>query len=209
MLIFDRIVNLSQQKHEEIQKLIRATRGNRISFEGFQIMIDLIRPVVVNKKLQSLIDNSVVRQQKGWSPLTLLLYAYLNNGLHGLINYKIQQQNQSPDKAIRETTDFVYNTLKYQTVKYLGAFNIMYKYFISKRQNIKFESVLGIERLLLKLEHDAISEEARVASDYGVPVDIVHYYEEKLDVSKDAIKQGFDRFESEIFERIDKLISKN
>ena len=36
---------------------------------------------------------------------------------------------------MRETAELIYNTFKYQLVKYLGVFNLMYKYYISKIEN--------------------------------------------------------------------------
>ena len=35
--------------------------------------------------------------------------------------------------------------------------------------DLSFEDVTGIDKLLIKLEYNAFSEEARIASDYGVP----------------------------------------
>ncbi|PLX08135.1 MAG: hypothetical protein C0596_07495 [Marinilabiliales bacterium] len=136
--------------------------------------------------------------------LTNLVHFYLVGGFKSSILYHHRQRGASIDEAIRKTSEFVYNTLKYQAVKYLCVFNIMYKYFISINSVTKFEDVTGIDRLLLKFEYNALTDEGRIASDYGVPSSIVDYYEnpeQQLD-----IKAGFDGYELMTFNKIDKII---
>ncbi|MDD5572008.1 MAG: hypothetical protein PHD97_12735, partial [Bacteroidales bacterium] len=111
------------------------------------------------------------------------------------------------DNAVKITAKFVYNTLKYQTVKYLGVFNLMYKFYNSKKDNLDFKDVPGIEKLLLKFEYNALTDEGRIASDYGVPSSVVDYYE--YPARQIEIKSNFDNFELKSFDKIEKIIYKN
>lgn len=204
MKIYDGIKSFSEQQHNAIQDLIEySIKFKKIKYEGFQYILDCIEPIVKNPRLKMLISIRI----NGYSNLTKLIYAFLNNGLHGLISYKINN-GETPDNAIKTSTDLVYNTIKYQVVKYLGAFNVMYKYFISSRRKQNFDDVLGLEKLLLKLEHNAISEEARIVSDYGAPASIVDYYETDSQYQKNNLKASFDNYENEIFNKVQKLVSK-
>ena len=82
----------------------------------------------------------------------------------------------------------------------------MFKYHLSQTTNVAFDKISGIDILLIKLEYNALSQEGRVASDYGVPSNIVEYYENPD--SSERIKSRFDNYEREIFNRIDRIISK-
>lgn len=112
------------------------------------------------------------------------------------------------DSAMRETAELIYNTFKYQLVKYLGVFNLMYKYYISKLERKTVEETSGIDILLIKLEYNAFSEEAKIASDYGVPNKIVAYYDAKTSEQARTIQNSFDSYERNIFEKVKKIIEK-
>ena len=99
--------------------------------------------------------------------------------------------------------NFVYNTLKYQLVKYLGAFNLLYKYIISVQTEADMEDVRGFDRLLSKLEYNAISVRAKMVSDYGTPNKIVTYFEEETsDEKKNKLKNTFDPYEQKLFKKL-------
>ncbi|WP_419673025.1 hypothetical protein [Aliarcobacter butzleri] len=53
----------------------------------------------------------------------------------------------------------------------------MYKFIESKRSNTDINEVIGIDKLLRKLEYNATSELGKLASDYGVPSKIIDYYD--------------------------------
>lgn len=201
--IYDEIRKLNSSEIEAIKALIRVINYKMdIDYDGFQVILKVIRPIVKNQKLIFLIDYKGSNGE--FSTLTHLLHFYLTGGFIGSINYKISQ-NVKIDKAISDTAEFVYNTLKYQVVKYLGVFNIMYR-FIQAQENAKtFEDVTGIDRLLVKLEYNAMTENGRIASDYGVPSSVLEYYE-NTDKSKD-IKTNFDNYEMKIFDKIERIIN--
>lgn len=112
------------------------------------------------------------------------------------------------DSAMRETAELIYNTFKYQLVKYLGVFNLMYKYYISQLESKSLEETSGIDILLIKLEYNAFSEEAKIASDYGVPNKIVAYYDAKTPEQARNIRNSFDSYEKNIFEKVKNIIEK-
>ena len=146
-----------------------------------------------------------------------MLSSYLESGFHGSVQYILQNKTQpmkngpngkrpyTVDEAVRESSDFIFSTLKYQLVKYLGVFNLMYKYFLASQKNITMDEVSGIDRLLLKLEYNATSTKGRLASDYGVPSKIIEYYE---DGEKGGGVERFDPFELEKFHQIESIFNK-
>ena len=213
--LFDIINNLSIIENQNIKKLIAATNGPsvKIDFVGFDLILDIIKNIVISNDLKFLIREKKATKNNKFSksehyPLTYVLNAYLNSGFKGLVDYKIEKQNLIVDKAIQESSKFVYNTLKYQLVKYLGVFNILYKYIRSKKENK--EDVPGIDKLLSKLEHNAFTKLGKLASDYGVPYQIVNYYD-TLEINPQIarqIKEKFDGYEKKAFENFEKILDK-
>lgn len=204
IMIFDSIVNLNDNDLSAIKKLIQIINYRLdIHYDGFQLVLDILEPIVKNKGLKFLIEHK--GKKEDYSVLTHLIHFYLKGGFNGSIRYHLSI-GKTIDDAIKETAKFVYNTLKYQVVKYLGVFNLMYKFFISQKENIEYKSVVGIDKLLLKFEYNALSDEGRIASDYGVPASIVEYYE-NLEEQK-IIKDSFDNYELKAFEKVEKIIKK-
>ena len=129
-----------------------------------------------------------------------MVWSFFRSGFKEMVN----RNTKSIDQAVKETAEFVYNTLKYHVVKYFGVFNLMYKYYISKTKNIPIDDVVGIDGILMKMEYNAISEKGRIASDYGVPQKIIEYYEADEDPNKII---GLDNYEKEILYKVDKLLN--
>lgn len=203
--VYDSITKLSVDDFDQVKDLIKHINHKLdIKYDGFQIVLDTILPIVKNKDLKFLIEFKGKRGEH--SMLTNLVHYYLTEGFKGSVQYQLSI-GKSIDESMSLTAKFVYNTLKYQTVKYLGVFNLMYKYYISKQTNQKFEDVSGLDKLLLKFEHNALTDEGRMASDYGVPSIIVDYYENEN--KRDVIKSKFDNYELSSFKKIEKIINKN
>ena len=207
IFFYDRIKELTGFEHNEIVKLIRATNKKepQIDFNGFQIIIDLLSPLIHNNKLQFLFGRSEwdPNNPSQYSRITNKLYWYLKEGFKGAFKFNHKVMGLDVDKAMREAADFVYNILKYQLVKYLGVFNLMYKVERSQTLEKNFDDVKGLDRLLTKLEYNAFSKEARIANDYGVPASIIKYYDSE---SEDRLSIRFDEYETIIFEKVQKLI---
>lgn len=208
--LYDVIYNLSLDENQKIKRLISSiNRENvKIDFDGFDTVIVLLLPIVSNmeianfitRKKRSPIDN------KEHAILTYLLNAYLTYGFKGLVDFKITIQKKDVDKSMQESSKFIYNTLKYQLVKYLGVFNSLYKYVRSQKEGK--EDIIGIDKLLSKLEHNAFTKSGKLASDYGVPYRIVKYYDSLESNSNEAkiIQSKFDSYELVAFEKFKKIL---
>lgn len=208
IVIYDNIISLTKQQHSHIARLIiQLQKGLSLDFDGLKIVLNVIKPIVKNDNLSFLISNETPIKKgsnagKLYSTLIYALYAYLSDGFLGTIKYNLSRFD-TVDQAVRESSRFIFNTLKYQLVKYLGVFNIMYKYHLSTKLNNLLDENIGIDKLLIKLEYNATSEKGRLASDYGVPSSIVEYYDKGED--RKLIKK-FDEFESRKFEIIQSII---
>ncbi len=200
--IYDNIKKLTDLEISAIKKLIRFINFKMdIDYDGFQVVLNIIEPIVKNQKLKFLIEYKGESGQ--YSTLTHLVHFYLTGGFRGSINFKLRK-GSTVDKAISDTSEFVYNTLKYQVVKYLGVFNIMYKFYRYQVTQQPMEEVSGLDRLLTKLEYNAFTESGRIASDFGVPTAVVNYYEDSE--NSENIRKSFDDYEIEIFNRVEKII---
>jgi len=203
MIIYDRIKHLTDDEIELIKKLIRTINFRlNIDYDGFQLVLNIIEPIIKNQELKSMIE---YKKDDRISVLTHYVYFYLRDGFKGSISFKLNQ-GLVIDKAISESAKFVYNTLKYQVVKYLGVFNIMYKHSRSEITKQPFEEVSGIDRLLTKFEYNAFTENGRIASDFGVPTKVVEYYENPENSNR--ISEQFDSYEKEIFKKVENIINK-
>lgn len=189
IIVYDRIQSCYSSDNSKIILLIQKLNYNmKLDWVGFQAIIDIITPIVKDKKLKSLIE--ITCKNCSESVITAKLYYYLSGGFFELLQFNLAEKGQDKDTAIRETADIIYNIFKYQLVKYLGVFDIMYRYVRSIKENKPFSDVVGISKLLKKLEYNALSENARLLSDYGVPFNIVEFYEnENSQIQFDAYEK--------------------
>lgn len=215
LAVFDRIASLSSQEHKHITGLIaQLQRGLSLDFDGLKVVFSVIKPIVTNDNLNFLIGNETPIKKgpnagKLYSTLIYALSAYLSDGFPGTVRYNLSRVDKkgnkiTVDQAVRDSSKFVFNTLKYQLVKYLGVFNIMYKYYLSTKSGNKMEEHLGIDKLLIKLEYNAMSEKGRLASDYGVPSSIVEYYDKG---ENQKLTEKFDEFEYKKFGVIQSILN--
>lgn len=219
IVVYDNIIKFSPMHHQTIRKLIKAINSQMfLDFDGFQVVLNSFRPIVTSDKLQRLIDYKAEAKGKNtgrqYSVIVFMLNSYLKSGFHGSVQYIVENKTKQTkkgerpytiDEAIRESSDFIFSTLKYQLVKYLGVFNLMYKYAISSNSNVDIEEVAGIDRLLLKLEYNATTEKGRLASDYGVPSKLLDYYENG---ENESDLKKLDHFELEKFIQIEAIFNK-
>ena len=205
--IYDSIVALNGNQHVLIKILIQRINSPAnigIDWDGMQIILDCVHPIV-NSPLDALIEQKTNRGKGKHSILVPMLHNYLEEGFRGLVNFKRSNQGETIDQATRKTARFVYNTAKYQLVKYLGVFNVMYKFYRSKAEDIEFEQVSGIDRLLTKLEYNALTELGRKVSDYGVPARVLQYYESEQGSN---IQNTFDDFEKRVFNNVESIVNR-
>lgn len=206
IVVYDNIAGLNNQ-HAHLKALIQKVNIPKhisIDWNGLQVILDCILPIV-NEALGSLIERKTNHGEGEHSILIPMLHNYLEKGFRGLVFYRCENLKENTDQATRATARFVFNTAKYQLVKYFGVFNVMYKFHRSKSENIEFEKVPGIDRLLAKLEYNAITELGRKVSDYGVPAKVLQYYE---DEQENHVKISFDEFEQKIFASVERVVNR-
>lgn len=202
--IYDSISLLSQDELNNLSEFIRRVAAyTQITWDGFQSILNIIRPIVKDKKIKQLIDRHCKAENgepNEYSVLTAKTHFYLKGGFFGMLEYNLK--NKNINEAIRDTSDMIYNVFKYQLVKYIGVFDLMYKCVQSQKTGKLFDEIEGVSRLLKKLEYGAITENAQILSDYGVPYSIVKYYEE----NKLSHNKNFDDYEQYIDHKISVLL---
>lgn len=208
MTIYVRITELNSEDLNAIKDLIQKVQTNRIDFKGFDVFINTIKPIVRDKNFIFLLKRASWKDEKGqevtkeYPRISYSLYFYLKGGFQELFNYRYNILKESVDEAMRRASELIFNTFKYNLVKYLGVFNLMYKYHQSKIEGKNFDEILALDKLLSKLEYNAYTEKGKVASDYGVPQKIIDYYDSESEFRKNRILRSFDNYEKEIFEKI-------
>lgn len=213
--IYDNIAQLSSESHQRIKTLIAGLNTPKMTLEknGFQVLLNTIEEIVDNENLKAMIKNRFEDKfnQNLYSILFASLNRYLDTGFNGIYSFYLKREKNpnsstAVNSAMRKTSSLIYNTFKYQLVKYIGVFNLMYKFYISQKDKISYEDASGIDILLIKLEYNAFSEKARIASDYGVPHKIINYYDSANQNEANRIQRSFDSYEKAIFERINNII---
>ena len=203
--LYDTIQNLSEIEIQSIKILIKKINAPsyiKIDWDGMQVALNSLSPILQSEdSLKGLIDRKTHDNTGDHSILIPMLSNYLDGGFKALVKYK-KGQGKSTDEATRETSRFVYNTLKYQLVKYLGVFNILYKFHQSTILDKDIDEVSGIDKLLSKLEYNALTDIGRRVSDYGVPEKVLNYFE-----NRDSTI-SFDAYENSVFKRVSELIDR-
>lgn len=203
--LYDLISNLPDNAINTVKQVpltLEQSHAQRLHWDGFQQIIELILPIIHEDKLKNLITIKAKPQQR-YSVLTVLLSSYLKGGFLSMVRFYTNRPTnpKTKDDAIRRVADFVYNVFKYHLVKYLGLFDVFFRYYISKSENIDMEQVAGLGLLLQKLEYNALSPTARRISDYGVPFKLIDCYDSKTPYDKGQ----FDEYEQHIDQEVNRL----
>jgi len=187
---------------KRVSQYLAQSGAHHLYWSGFQQIMDLILPIVREEKLRNLITIRTGRQQR-YSLITVLLNSYLRGGYLSMVKFYVEKPDspKTKDEAMRQVADFIYNVFKYHLVKYLGLFDVFFRYQISKSEHINMEDVAGLGLLLQKLEYNALSPDARKVSDYGVPFKLIDCYDSKMPYDKGQ----FDTYEQYIDQEISKL----
>ncbi len=200
--LYNRIQKISSFS-DPVKRLARCFnvyRMKNLDWDAFEEIIQIIYPIIKEPKLITLIDCKI--GQGHYSLLTVLLNAYLKDGFLGMVHYNTKEREQpmTKDNAIRKVADYVYNVFKYTLVKYLGIFDLFYRYYVVRKNNqTDINEVSGLGPLIKKLEYDALTPNARKLSDYGVPFKLVRFYD------SETISE-FDSYEKIIFDETKSLI---
>lgn len=173
--LYNTIDRYSEADNAKIRELISRFVGQKkISKEGLDLICRSIRPIVRNEKLRHYVENG--HPDRNHCYLVDMIGAFVTNGFAGSANYYIRKENDV-DSGVRKASEFVFNILRYQVVKYLGLFNMVYKNCVAKKRQCRVDDVSGIEALLLRLEHSADTMLGRKASDIGASFKVVKYYD--------------------------------
>lgn len=207
LYIYKRIKKLNTLETRNIKLLIQYINSPKLNihYGGLKTILYIIKPIITNPQLKRIVETETKIESGTYPIITYMLSAYINNGFLGCVKYQLEKRNKQIDEAIRITADVIFNQFKYQLVKYLGVFNIMYKYHQTTLNNTNIDEEHGIDKLLIKLEYNALTEKGRLASDYGAPQKIIEYYEKEENKN---IRDNFDEFEKEKFEQISKILYK-
>ena len=205
IVLYNIISRMPPQCCNEINQVsltLASTRARKLNWDGFQRIINIVSQIVHEEKLKNLIATRIGRDQK-YSLVTALLSFYLEGGFLKMVEYYTnkEENRKTKDEAVRTVADFVYNIFKYHLVKYLGLFDIFYKYYISKQRNVDITDVAGLGLLLQKLEYNALSPTARKVSDFGVPFKLIDCYDSEF-----YDKGQFDAYEKYIDSNIAQLL---
>ena len=207
--LYNTIARFSTADHEKIAELIRRFVSRRkIYSPGLELICQSIRPIINNDRLRFYVENGDTRQD--YCYLVGMISAFVSRGFVGSANYYIAREHDV-DKGVRKAAEFVFNMLRYQVVKYLGLFNLLYKQFEVKRNSANIDEVSGIEALLLRLEYGADTQLGRRVSDLGASFNVVKYYDTKesrannLKIIEQLYKQ-LDEFEKYSVSRIERIL---
>ena len=206
IVLFHKIIDLVKNpiKLQQLQNCVNKSMYNILDNDGFEQVLDCIKPIINNQKLGEMANFYGTKNEWQHSLLTICLNHYLKDGFSGLFKYKAEKTGNI-DQSMRDTSEFVYNILKYQLVKYLGAFNLLYKYLISLEIDAPIDDIDGFDKLLSKLEYNAYSSKAKIVSDYGCTNNVISYFEDNLsDTERNNIKNKFDPYEKKQFDKITK-----
>ncbi len=199
ILIYDRVLALTAQQKESISRLITCLCSyKQIDRVGLQTVINVLCPVIRDRELSRLIECKT-KKDESRSLVVAQVFFYLQDGFFGLLDYSMSYHNNK-DIAVRETARIVYSIFKYQLVKFLGVFDIIYRSVKAKEDEADINNIVGINTLIELLEHNAFEKEAQILNDYGVPFSLVDYYEGKGKLSE------FDDYELYINAIVEQLI---
>lgn len=203
--LYTRIQNISiySDPVKRLNKCLTLNRMRALDWDAFEEITKIIYPIIKEEKLKKMIDIKV--GQKKYSLLTAILHSYLVGGFMEMVRYNTEKRNPPLDKdsAIRKVADYIYNIFKYTLVKYLGVFDLFYRYQISIRDAVMdINSIPGLGALIKKLEYDALTSNARKLSDYGVPFRLVQFYDS---LSQDT--SSFDNYEKIIYDETKSILN--
>lgn len=197
--LFNKIKKLNTNERQKIDIFCKQMMYGVFNWDGFDTICSILVEYVNESELKSLMSQPI---SNGHVLLTSKVYFYLAQGLMGVIENEKTYYKKSTDSAIRGATKVIFNTFRYQLAKYLGIFDLLYRYCISKEKAISIDDVLGLSSLIQLLEYGSLVDKAKKVNDYGVPYSIVKYYE----TEDPQIIRSFDSYESKIFKRIKEII---
>lgn len=203
--LYESIRRLTAGELTALKQLITSYNGTKRLYKaGFDVICEKIKAIAPrNGDIVGLIERR--SGQGANTTLTNMVAVFLNNGFVGAVNY--YSQKVSIDEAVRKSAKFVFNTLRYQVVKYVGLFNLCYKYWIAEQTGANTDDVTGFDSLLMRMEYNASTTLGRKASDSGASFRVVEYYD-KLFINPDTTAyDDLDDFEKRNAEMIREIVA--
>ena len=197
--LYNKLSNLTDFEKQEISYFSKQLLIGNFNWSGFDTICNILSSFVKEERLQAMMTQKIAN---GHVLLTPKVYFYLKDGFLGVIENEKNYYRRSVDSAIREASKMVFNIFRYQLSKYLGVFDLLYRYCVSVEQGVDIDQVLGVNILVQLLEYGSVIEKAKKVNDYGVPYSIVRYYE----TEDPRIINTFDAYESSIFKKIKDII---
>ena len=201
LMLYRAITLLTKQEMNEISQFISSfNKSGYITNSGLDIIVKKIKVIVPQgSEISRLIE--LRKGNDNCCILTKLVSVYVSNGFVGAVNYNAKDVRI--DEAVRKTAKFIFNTLKYQVVKYIGLFNLCYKAFLSI-DNGAIDNIVGLDKFLMKIEYNASTLMGRKASDVGASFKVIDYFD-YLSKGKDMYK-SLDTYEKLNADKIRKII---
>ena len=203
--LYERYIHLAYNERLVIDNFVSTYYLRRwYSAEGFDRICSLILPIVRKGKMHELIT---VKVNDDLSLLSILVSYYLKEGLQGSVIYNAKRH--PIDQAVRESTQFVFNTLKYEVVKYVGLFNLVYHVVQMEQRGVQYEETIGLDYLLSRFEFNADTMQGRIVSDLGAPQRVVEYFDNVVDNPRkaDRINKEMDAYELQLTAAISEIIN--
>ncbi len=197
--LYKKLEQLTHSEKQGIEYFCRQLFRGAFDWNGFDIICHILASCVKEEGLQSMMTQQIAN---GHFLLTPKVYFYLKDGFLGVIENEKTYYKRSVDSSIREASKMVFNTFRYQLSKYLGVFDLLYRYCIAAECGIDIDQVLGLNILIQLLEYGSVVEKAKKANDYGVPYSIVRYYE----TEDSRVVKTFDPYETKVFNRIKDIL---
>ena len=203
--LYKKYTNLTENEIKEIVESIRTFQSGSVDKNILDKIFNLLYQInIISKSDSKKIEGLIIKKDKNgqYSILSTFISIYLGKSFKDQILYLIREKHRSTDEAVNEVSDFTFNVLKYIIPKYLGLFDLVYRYCESKKLNKNPEEIKGFETFISKIEYGgAISERARIAYDYGCSYNVLKKVEEP---NKNII---LDKYEKKQFEKIKKLFN--
>lgn len=196
------VKRMTEQEKEELRSLISFYNGSKyIKKGGLEVIFDKIKSILPQQgELLRLIEI----QRDRYCLMTNLVSVFLKQGFVGSVNY--YANNMNIDESVRRAAKFVFNTLRYQVVKYLGLFNVCYKYAMSQELNVDVCEIIGIDSLLMRMEYSADTPYGRKASDTGAPFAVIDYFDKLYSGQDTNGYEALDDYERQNVELIRNIV---
>jgi late competence protein required for DNA uptake (superfamily II DNA/RNA helicase) len=202
--LYETLRRLSESEKSKLHQLISYLNGmNRIYKPGFDVICEKIKPIAKGD-IVTLID--LHRDTMPYCMLTYMVSSYFANGFVGAVNYYLGKNNHIDD-AVKKSAKFVFTTLRYQVVKYVGLFNLCYKHIVSLQSEVPIEKVHGFDKLLMRMEYSAETTMGRKASDAGASFRVIAYYDKLSQNPNTTAYNDLDEFEKNNADNIRDIVN--